>query len=311
MNKKDSYYNHYRSLILGIALIALLVIYIVSALVRDPKEPEARMISVILYDAGTSGWEALAEGMESARADYNVELNVIVMREDANAEEQMNIVQREIDGGADGLILSVTDHEAMYRKWLEQEMSIPVLTVESGFGVDNIPNVAADDYGMGYLLGEAILKNNDEQEKLNVAVTDNTYNRVSLQERKKGLADALSDRGEVRDISTGSGLFNADAVVALDKTAAMQLLESGRIAGYGSRFYVIGNTPMTVAALGHDEIREMVFQNEFNIGYMAVSGIDDILQGRDPGDVNIEYYLIDRDDIYDSKYEHLLFPIVE
>lgn len=67
-----------------------------------------------------------------------------------------------------------------------------------------------------------------------------------------------------------------------------------------------------VAALDQGKIDKLVFQNEFNMGYLAIKMLLQEINGVQNKETEpIDFYCVTGKDLYDSKYEHLLFPIVE
>lgn len=78
------------------------------------------------------------------------------------------------------------------------------------------------------------------------------------------------------------------------------------------KLYGIGNTASVVAALDQGKIEKLVFQNEFNMGYLGVERLlSDINNVKYAKKGKIDYYCVTRQELYGTQYEQLLFPIVE
>ena len=103
----------------------------------------------------------------------------------------------------------------------------------------------------------------------------------------------------------------ADVVVALCKESTDALCNAEPRAVSDKKVYGIGNTAAIVAALEKGKIEKLVFQNEFNIGYMGVKALVQQMEGVTQQTEEIDYYCVGGDEVHETQYERLLFPIVE
>lgn len=310
MNKKSirSFYKVF----ICIGLIILILVTFWHTTYGEKKQNPSHSISVILYAAGSDGWESLQEGLKRAEEDFSVHLNYITLRENAGAKEQIEIIEREIINGAEGIIVAVNDYETLYKFWQEKAFSVPIVAVESGFGENKIPFISADNYEMGKVLGEEILKDFAGKDKIVVAIESCNEKKDSVQKREQGVYDALEGKAQVIKLDGPVIAGVVDAVVALDKES-LQKLANNMDAGMSSvKKYGIGNTASIVASLDQGKIEKIVFQNEFNMGYLAVETVLGELGSieREKRE-NIDFYSVKGEDIYNPPYEQLLFPIVE
>lgn len=293
-------------------MIGLILVFFFWAALGKEEPEKQKEISVILYSAGNDGWEALQEGFKRAENDFSVNINYVILEEGASGIRQFAAVQREVSNGAEGVIVAVTDYSKMYEFWLGKSFSVPIITVESGFNESTIPLISADNYEMGKMLGEEILKDFPDMENLTVALDSEKVLRDSVEERARGLRDALAGRAEIIPLRVAVNGEGADAAVALHKEALLDLSDKTSTALTNTKRYGIGNTASTVAALEQGKIEKLIFQNEFNMGYLAVETLLGEMGyiGSKERD-NIDCYCVSSEDIYDTPYEQLLFPIVE
>lgn len=314
------------------AVVALLAfVYYGNASVMPRDEPEK--YSVILYQYTDNSWGSLSEGVEQAGRDYGVSISYVTMAIDAKKEDQEALIDREIENGAQGLLVSAVDSEGLKEKLLEAEKKVPVVTVETGVG-EEITHIGADDYQMGYTLGEKLLEDYKGKGSCQVAVIKEYMERLSVKERYQGLRDAL-ESGEVRTeivewirgegdynlalyLKTKCSAWSEKAVVALDKYSMEELIEGGQMlrAESGEKdmglplFYGIGNTDIIVNGLDQGEVQALAYQNEFNAGYQGMETL--IQKKRDKGysSRSIKYQLVTKDTLYETENQRLLFPIV-
>lgn len=293
--------------------LVVFIVWMLFLMTIGLEEDETRKeISVILYHTENNGWESLQEGIKQAEEDFPVNINYVILREEADGEEQLEAIEREIENGAKGILLAVCDYKALRQPLKDKMFQIPIVAVESGLNDDVFPLISADNYTMGKCLGEEILKDFNDRDELTVALLDDGTKRDSVQQRKKGLADALDGKAKLISLEEAEGIV-VDAAVGLHKDALLALTGDGEEPVLKNvEVYGIGNTASTVAALDRGNIKKLVFQNEFNIGYLGVKALlgetDSALSVTTE---KIDYYCVSRRELYGTPYEQVLFPIVE
>lgn len=318
-----------------IAVIVLAVSYYYGA-VREESDREPSSYSVVLYQNTDNGWATLLEGIGQAEEDYKVNVNYITMGADESPEDQMEILKREADNGAEGIILAATDSERVGELLEETKIHVPIITVETGVETsgESYARISADDYEMGYALGELILRDIAEEDGIRaVSVIREFMERDSVRLRYEGLMDALENGEEeikVDFISRSEGDFNLSLLIgasfhtsrpyiaALDKfctESAAAAWESKKADfeqnGYSAKIYGIGNTAQMVNDLDNERIRAFVFQNEFNMGYEGIRALaEKEKKGYFPDKFGIRYKIVTRETLYEPENERLLFPNV-
>ena len=261
MNKEN---KKFRRSFLIVATIAILIWGSFYYMDNRPTEKEHKNISVILYHAGTGGWESLMEGMKQAESSYPVNINYIILEPEAGDKEQLEAVRKEIAGGAAGIILAACNSEMSVIELNEFRSTVPIITIESSLSDGYFINLTADNYRMGEII------ENPKQ-----------YAKV-------------------------------DAYVALHKKDLQELTEELDQFGKRTPVYGIGNTPSTVAALEEGKIVKMVFQNEFNMGYLSIETLYNHIRGVTRENLReIEAFVVSKENVYGTKYERLLFPIIK
>lgn len=310
MNKENTGVIYTAIICLG--LIALILWSFFNAAFGNEMPEKQKEISVILYSAGTGGWESFQEGIKQAEDDFSVNINFVTLREEAGAEEQLETMKREVQEGAEALVIAVVDYQKLYELILLESFEVPMVAVESGFNDEVIPLISSNNYEMGKKLGEEILKDFSDEEQLTVAVDEETVLRDSIKKRQEGLLDALEGKANMIPLTTAFDGAKIDAAVALHKEALLELSESKAQMIEDVKCYGIGNTSSIVAALDQGRIEKLVFQNEFNMGYLAVKTVLEKINGIQSAENEyIDYYCVSGKELYGTQYEQLLFPIVE
>lgn len=310
MTKEKSGLSRYILICIGLILI-ILITFLYG--IFGNKKPEKQMnISVILYSVAGDEWESFQEGMECAEEDFPVNINTVVLKADATGLEQYEAMERELENGADGVILAVSDYKTIYPLWLEASFGKPTITVESGFNESTVSFISADNYEMGKALGEEILKDFSEKENITVALSSEKSTRDSVELREQGLRDALEGKATIIPLRVAINGEGADVAVGLNKESLLDLAKRTSPALQSTKIYGIGNTAGIVAALDQGYIEKIVFQDEFNMGYLAVETLVNTANNQTTKDEKeIEYYCVSKEELYEYPYEQLLFPIVE
>lgn len=321
------------TLFLGIVLLFLFYTYGSQAAV---KEEEREHYSVILYQYTDNGWQLLDEGIRQAEEDFGVEVNVVTMAKDDRAKEQQDLIEREIENGAQGILVAAVDSEELREQLLEIDKKIPVVTIEN-YVDEKITHIGADDYQIGFALGQKILKDYETKRPFYVTVIKEYLERASVQKRYEGLMDALKTVGgevRVKNCKRGEGdydlaLFlgkemsewNQDVIVALDKYTLEQSIEARRrqeAEMSGSKgetselpmFYGIGNTEKTVDGLDDGSVKAMIYQNEFNMGYQGLEVLINKKKNMPADEIPvIRQQIVEKDTLYETENQRLLFPI--
>lgn len=277
-----------------------------------PVEKEDKNISVVLYDAGDGGWESLIEGMKQAEGSYPININYIILEQMAGEKEQLEVIKKEVAGGAEGIILAACNWEMSVIELNEYSTTIPIITVESGLSDGHFTNLTADNYQMGQLLAKELEKDFKERETITIGLLKKEMNRDSVQLRYRGFIEGITERIKIQIIENPQDYAKVDAYVALHKKDLEELTEELDRFGKRTPVYGIGNTPFIVAALEEGKITKLIFQNEFNMGYLSIEALYHRIQGATGENIReIETFIVGTKDVYGTKFERLLFPIIK
>ena len=209
--------------------LIMMVLWVYYGAVFGEKTPEKKKeISVVLYDAGDGGWEAMMEGMKQAEEDFAVNIRYLTAKEGLTGEEQAEVVRQEIENGAEGILLAAVDAAMMPQEIQDGNGQVPVVAVESSADAATYSVFSADNGDMGRTLGEEILQDFAGCGRIKVVVVEDYIERDSVRERAEGLYEVLEDYAEIIPIRRTNSkvdlsLFlsnvlvrsEADAVVAL------------------------------------------------------------------------------------------------
>ena len=279
--------NNKKGFVLTEVILMIMVIGLALMMISGQNKKALDKVSVILENAGDSQWSALKYGLKMAAEEEGIELAVVDVEEGLDAEAQKKVFEREIEDGADALIvqpvLDKNDQEVLKKI----EKRVPVMLVgyeaEKGETRYDLPVIKEDNYEMGQALAEEMLKDfegNIEEKKIGLLLASTDSNMLSS--RECGFKDALEDKNaNILELSLDSLLdreenmeSKVDIVIALDDsnlTAIGQYLASSQ--PHGELLYGIGQSTEAIYYLDKGIAECVVVPDEFNVGYQSLSEV--------------------------------------
>lgn len=308
---------------LTFGFLIFLFVLIGYGFITEGKAERPWNISVILYGNDSERWMNLKQGAEQAEKDYNVILNYVTTSKENVPEEQIGLIEREIENGADGLLIAASDSTRLEETIAELVQKIPIIMIETGVNnVETFQYLTADNYKMGEELANTIMK--DSKTNKNVAIMTKNLQRDSINNRYEGFLctlkghsvitfnDAQNTPESIESFKTFIQDNNIDTVVALDNSSLENLVDVIQATNYNVSVYGIGNTDKIVYYLDKGVINSIIFQNEFSIGYLGTELIYKKLSDLSTGNVpEIAYQVINKDIMYTQENQRLLFPLVQ
>ena len=279
--------NNKKGFVLTEVILMIMVIGLALMMISGQNKKALDKVSVILENAGDSQWSALKYGLKMAAEEEGIELAVVDVGEGLDAEAQKKVFEREIEDGADALIvqpvLDKNDQEVLKKI----EKRVPVMLVgyeaEKGETRYDLPVIKEDNYEMGQALAEEMLKDfegNIEEKKIGLLLASTDSNMLSS--RECGFKDALEDKNaNILELSLDSLLdreenteSKVDIVIALDDsnlTAIGEYLASSQ--PHGELLYGIGQSTEAIYYLDKGIAECVVVPDEFNVGYQSLSEV--------------------------------------
>lgn len=309
--------------ILGICLAFLFIAFAIP-LYGEKKVEDTKYISVILYGNNMDRWESLKQGIEQASKDYDTEITYILMSTDHNKEEQLALVQREIDNGADGILLAANDSSMDLSSIKLPKKKYPILCVESGVDNQDITLVSANNYEMGENLGKVVLERENTIAK--IAIVMDNQQRNSIKDRYEGFYNKVvgkfdkitfwrREKGENRaNIFIQRELTQeaVDVVIALDNASIEAAIDATLNLNKKVKIYGIANSDKAVYYLDNGNIKTLVYQDEFSIGYIGLQSLlGEAKYDKDYMPSYIDYHVVDQSTLYLPENQRVLFPFVK
>lgn len=317
--------NRYSFLI----VLFILVIAFVSAIYRinrnEPKKEDRKKVSMIVYGDDSERWENMREGATLVCEDKEADLSLLTMMSENDTAEQEEIILREIEDGADALIIAACNSSAIRDFIEDKHPRVPIVFVENVESLSGeMKAIAPDDYKMGYELGQELVKN--ESKIVTVAIISENTNRDDVSLREKGFREAIegkvgkeitwSRNDYERKANTRMFIQRAivseatDVIVTFDNTATDALLDALANLNKTRKVYSISTSNKAVYNLYNKGITVLEYPDEFSMGYLAAVNVLDEAEAKKYGNKKIEYRIVRKENMYDKDNQKLLFPFV-
>lgn len=322
MNRKKVY---------GIIVAALLLISSLSTvlIVRSFDPEEAKSVTVILKSEKTSEfWGEVISGIERAGDENNITYEFVSSIDENDINGQIAIIEEAILEEPDGIILAATDYYNLASEADKiVDSGIELVLVDSGVRGDSYDSlVATDNYEAGYEGARRLIDYLDDAN--HIVLVNHVQSSLTAMEREKGARDALKE--EYDDVTVEIFYCNDDPDAAYDYIDRLHRygVEIDGIIGLNerstigaARFVDEHIDTMYIPVVGFDSsveeiqllekgiVKTLVIQQPFNMGYTAMSTLNEAMEGeRIDKFIDTGSRIITKDTMYDPENQVILFP---
>ena len=302
--------------LLGVCVLLLLLI--------DPApsaaKPEPVEISVILREADSNA--SARQGMEQAAGDLQAELRVLTLSRANCAEEQRALLEREVTGGADAILLIPVDRSTLSEEVRRAAGEAIIVTMETEMQKSGAAAcISVDNTKLGQALAEAAMRGVPKGGT--VLLLDSLPGDNGVTERLLAAEAALQngERQILRCRSYGEESLSDALRAALQQThpAAVVAMESSALETAAQvvhqetkapLVYGTGATSAIAAALEQNDLTAILAQNEFAAGYLAVqAAVCAVRHENSSIPEQMPFFTVRRETMYTPELEKLLFPV--
>ncbi|MEI3306827.1 MAG: substrate-binding domain-containing protein [Dysosmobacter sp.] len=307
---------------LVVPLLGLCVLFMLLA--TEPAKVQARQepveISVILRETENGTGSATRQGMEQAAMDLNVELRVLTLSRENDAEEQRDLLEREVASGADGVLLIPADREVLSEA--VETAANTVLTMETDMSQDGASGyISVDNDALGRMLGDIAL--NGAPEGSSVLLLSGVSEATGISDRLTAAQEVLEAAGRkvyrcvLRPEESLESVLEGElaalapaAVVAFDTSTLERTALVLREKESAPLLYGAGSSAAIAAYLEQGAVTAVVARNEFAAGYLAVEALVEVISNH--ADVTappLSFSVVRKENMYDPENQKLLFPV--
>ncbi len=304
------------------AVLAVMVILMAAAMLLEKNSKQYRKISVVIQDAEDTQWAAFRYGLKMVAQDQKVELVVASTADALTKEEQLNTIKREIELGADAVIVQPVPGDDLEQKLRHLEKKVPIMLVEYTTAKEReksqLPSVEPDHSAMGEALAEELKKDycgNLSGKKYGILMKSDAPQ--AMNSRRQGVEKALQDTGIVCSWVVDSSVENkpkVDIVIALDNNSLIKAAEQAAANNlHGALVYGIGNSTQAAYYLDIGSVECLVVPDEFSVGYYSLTEAAERLRHFFRGMKSrvVAYTVIRREELFEERNQEILFTMCQ
>lgn len=304
------------------AVLAVMVILMAAAMLLEKNSKQYRKISVVIQDAEDTQWAAFRYGLKMAAQDHKVELVVASTADVLTIEEQLNTIKREIELGADAVIVQPVPGDDLEQKLRHLEKKVPIILVEYTAAKEReksqLPSVEPDHSAMGEALAEELKKDycgNLSGKKYGILMKSDAPQ--AMNSRRQGVEKALQDTGIVCSWVVDGSVENkpeVDIVIALDNNSLIKAAEQAAANNlHGALVYGIGNSTQAAYYLDTGSVECLVVPDEFSVGYYSLTEAAERLRHFFRGMKSrvVAYTVIRREELFEERNQEILFTMCQ
>lgn len=286
----------------------------------EPVKSVYTKISVITRESSSEAIVNLQQGLEQAANDMDVEMSLVTLSEQNSAQEQKKLIEREINSGAEAIIITPVENEE-FKSTIETAIEkIPIICMGNTIQSDAISYVIlGQDEEMGKELGRKIFVKGIFNKK--ILLLESSLNCEAINQRKNALLSMLEKRAKAmirQEFNASVNLEQViqqtepDIIIALEPTIlditaeTVQRLQKNNIMVYG-----FGMTTKTPSYIEKEDIAAAIIQNDFNLGYLSMrTAMETLHKIEKKEEGRIDYAFVNRHNMYTKENQRLLFPFV-
>ncbi len=310
------------------SVLAVMLIGLVVRMYWERNGESRYKVAVIIQNSDSSQWASFRYGLKMAAQDRDIELSIVSTGDILTVEEERELLETEISGGADAVIVQPVPGKETEELLKKMEKKIPVMLALCGAvtedGNSALPVTGPDNYKAGESLAEEVCRDyGGNMEGKVFGILSEDEDSASSAERAQGLRETLERRGAaVRWSESGSfteegedslkSLPKVDFVAALDDRS---LVAAGKASAandlHGALVYGIGNSTEAAYYLDTDMVQCLIVPDGFHMGYQSLTELAEKLehsfyqtQGQ-----TVSCIVLRRENLFSEKNQELLFTL--
>ena len=182
--------------IFSIAVIFFGMLYFISFDVAQKDiQSVYTKISVITRESSSEAIVNLQQGLEQAAVDMDVEMSIVTLTERNNAQEQQKLIQREINSGAEAIIIMPVEDEELKKTIEITAEKIPVICMSNSLQSNAISaTILGQDEEMGKELGRRIFVKGVFNK--NILILESSLQCDAIYKRETALLSMIENRAK-------------------------------------------------------------------------------------------------------------------
>ena len=309
------------------AVLGLLFLLSSTDLIIKEKKAEIYSVSVVFDSTSDTCYTNFKKGVEKAAGDFNADVRYVTLYQEGEAKQQKELVAREIDSGAQAVVLAPAEKNSTQEELGSYAYSCPLILLGDQPSEElPVTSVMRDYAREGELLAQAVAAQADSispvyvfTKGLSLGNNQEIYEGFTGKLRENGFEAILCSQREGADFKAaldavlypGSGKATVAALDPESLTELAQILNSdNHYTGHLAGVFGVGSTAYLLNQMDRGLLRGLVVHNCYNEGYLAVErAVKGIRQGMKKERILLESFYIERPDIRSRKFEKMIYPM--
>ena len=315
------------TLLLTIAIVAGLsgtVAYLWNASVTPQK---GYAFDLIVKGTNVDFWKSVNEGAQAAASTYNCTVTMVGPAIEKNYSQQVGLMEGSIARRPNAIILAAADYNLLAEPVQKAyNAGIPVVMVDSDVNSPHtVAYVGTDNRQLGTMLAQQVCKNLKGVSG-EVGIVSFVKESDPALQREEGFRNAMRSVPGLTMLETEYGesdvakteCLTADMVARHPNLVAVASLNAQASQGAAQalsklgrkdiQLFAIDCTPEEAMYMEEGVLKVALLQNPYQMGYYGVETAYRYLKGEKVGKRNTDIYLVDLNNLFDDKYQQLIFP---
>ncbi|MET3850511.1 substrate-binding domain-containing protein [Paenibacillus sp. OAE614] len=320
------------TLLLAIIFVISCVYIILYFKLFIPTPPQERSVMVILkeHNIRSEFWQTVSAGAEAAAKEAGASISITGPLQETDAESQLQLLKGVLKQKPQAVVVApINDDRIMDELKNIQDEDIPLVIIDTPLSLKSPPAFVSNDHvTAGVQAGKVALEQTGGSPKA-VIISDFVTSGVSA-EREKGIRQALEasssaiygtfycSDSEERSYLIAKTLIrdhrDMNAIIALNESAALGAAKAVKEAHRTGLVQLISfdTSASEIRLLEEGTLNATVVQQPFNIGYLGVQTVLDLINGKK---VKPETYtnsiVVTKANMYSPENQKLLFPFID
>lgn len=309
---------------ISMMIVLSLTITAMAVLLNSPTTQKKYEISVIVPNSSDDMWKRFESGIRQSTNNDNVNVNFVNTTDMETLADQVNLIDEEIRNGADGVIvqfISSNNTEKIVQDIASRCKLELLLTDVSKYDIDSndIDYIHLDDTLLSTTVTSQLfdIEGRDLRFK-RVGIVVSNLDQSNIKTRIDNISNILTKAGASISWTISSTTTDLkeqfrfvdkpNMIVALDSIALDASVDYAK--ENDLHLYGIGCSDYNIAALDAGNIQAMVVPDAMMLGYYSVHTIYQKLRTeKEKTDKVIDFYTVNRDNMFSDRNEQILFPI--
>lgn len=313
-------------MIICVLFLVALIAWGLYGMMNMQKPETVYQVSVVVSDSYNDRWTPVRKGLELAAGDHNILLNYVYTGKFESIEEELDIIRREVENGADGIVTQLISSDIEKSELAQILSKSKLVLLETDIEEEgNYPVVGVDYYKIGQTLSELVLNDLKEgQGNIRLGIITGDLKLLSDRQQLESLDNALREKNlePAWIIGREDEGFEEQLRSGADILITLGSMETERVIDYleseeGKRreclLYGEGYSEKSVYYLDKGLIRMLVVPDEFNMGYQSMGILSEQLERNlsEGQRTEIEFNVLDQSNMYEEENQKVVFPIVQ